>query len=360
MKIKILYKYISVLFLRTTVFAILIFSLIMIIVDVIERLDKFIDKRVPFEIVTLYYFYYLPYVFILVLPVAMLMASLFTVSQLKRHGELNAVKSAGINIVSIFTPLFVIGIIVSIFAVIFGELVVPFSERLKNDLDRKYLRKTSRFYLLKKTDICIQDSQNRIVTIHFYDGTKKRAYKINVQTSKENKLVQRINAREMFKQGDFWVLKSGIIRNFEDDKEKVKEFDRLEVKDFSFSEKDLEITQVKPEEMNYFELKRYIETVKKIGGDPRKYLVDLYLKFTFPFSNLIVILLGTPLATYRWKGGVSLGFGLSLFVSFIYYVVVKLGQVMGHKGSLNPLLSASLGLIIFGIIGFISVAKIRK
>ena len=117
---------------------------------------------------------------------------------------------------------------------------------------------------------------------------------------------------------------------------------------------------VKPEEMSYFELKNYIATVKKIGGDPRKYFVDLYLKLTFPFSNLIVLLIGAPLATFRWKGGVSLGFGLSLFISFFYFVVVKLGQAMGNKGTLNPILASSLGLIVFAIGGIVLVAKIRK
>jgi len=357
---KILYKYIAKIYVKTLFFAILVFTVIMIVVDIIDRLDKFIDKNVPFKIVSLYYTYYLPYTLILVLPAAMLMASLFSVSQLQKHGELNAIKSAGINLISIFTPLYTLGIIVSIFAVLFGELVVPFSERKKNDIDREYLRRTSRSYQLKKTNICIQDSKDRLVTIHFYDGTKKKAFKVDVQTSKANKIIQRINAAEMYREDEFWVLSEGVIRDFNEGEEKADEFEKIIMEDFTFSEKDLEITQIKPEEMNYFELKDYIETVKKIGGDPMKFFVDLYLKITFPFSNLIVILIGVPLATNRWKGGVSLGFGLSLFVSFFYFVVVKFGQVMGHKGTLNPFLASCLGLIVFGIIGIISVIRIKR
>jgi len=357
---RILNRYVTGIFLKTLIFAIIIFTLIMIVVDIIERLDKFIDKNVPFHIVLRYYVYYLAYTLILVLPVAMLMASLFTISQLKKHGELSAIKSAGVNLLSILTPLLVIGVIVSIFAVIFGEMVVPFAERRRNDLDREYLRRTSKTYQLKKTNICIQDSKNRIVTIQFYDGNTKKAFNVNVQTTRDNSLIRRINADTMCIKGNDWVLKHGIERKFDDGEERVNKFEELVISDFSFSARDLEITQIKPEEMNYFELKRYIETVRKIGGDPRGFYVDLYLKFTFPFSNLIVILIGAPLATYRWKGGVSLGFGLSLFISFFYFVVVKLGQAMGNKGTVDPFLASSLGLIVFGIGGIVLVFKIRK
>ena len=76
---KITDKYILTRFLKILAFALLAFTLVVIIVDVVENIDDYIDHKTPFAIVALYYIYYTPFIVVLALPVATLLSTMFTV-----------------------------------------------------------------------------------------------------------------------------------------------------------------------------------------------------------------------------------------------------------------------------------------
>jgi hypothetical protein len=79
------------------------------------------------------------------------------------------------------------------------------------------------------------------------------------------------------------------------------------------------------------------------GARVANYLVDLQVKLAFPLVNLIVILIGAPLATRLRMQSAALGFGLSIAISFCYYALLRTGQALGHSGALNPYVAGWLG-----------------
>ena len=81
------------------------------------------------------------------------------------------------------------------------------------------------------------------------------------------------------------------------------------------------------------------------------YLVDLHMKLAFPLINLIVILIGAPMATRLRSTSTALGFGLSVAIAFAYYAFMQSGKALGHNGALPPYLAAWLGDIVFGAVG---------
>ena len=80
-------------FVFVLLFALLAFVSIFVIIDLVERLSDYIDKQVPAGVVMSYYFYFIPYILVLMLPIAMLLASLFSVGNLGRYQELTAMKA---------------------------------------------------------------------------------------------------------------------------------------------------------------------------------------------------------------------------------------------------------------------------
>jgi lipopolysaccharide export system permease protein len=99
---------------------------------------------------------------------------------------------------------------------------------------------------------------------------------------------------------------------------------------------------------------------KWMRQDTAKEYVELYLKISFPFANFIIIILGIPLAANPRRSGGTVGFGLSITISFIYFVILRAGQSFGYNSSLPPLLAATIGNIIFLIIGLLMFIKTRK
>ena len=92
----------------------------------------------------------------------------------------------------------------------------------------------------------------------------------------------------------------------------------------------------------------------------QKYLVELYLKVSFPLTNLIVVLIGTALAIRVRRGGLAISFGLAVFISFVYYAIIRTGQALGHSGTLPPFLAAWLGNIVFGVLGLELLRRARR
>ena len=69
-------RYLLKSFLSAAVFALLTFIVIFIVVNMLEQLDDFMDKGLTVAQVALYYLYFVPDITRLLIPVALLLASL--------------------------------------------------------------------------------------------------------------------------------------------------------------------------------------------------------------------------------------------------------------------------------------------
>jgi len=124
--------------------SILGFTCIFLIVDLIENLDRFIDNTVPWNIVSKYYVYTLPWFFNIALPMAMLIATVFSVGLLVKRNEWTAMKSSGISLYRIAIPLIIIGIIISYASFEFENRVVSSGNQVRSAIEQKYIKKKSR------------------------------------------------------------------------------------------------------------------------------------------------------------------------------------------------------------------------
>jgi lipopolysaccharide export system permease protein len=119
--------------------------------------------------------------------------------------------------------------------------------------------------------------------------------------------------------------------------------------------------QVKdPEEMSYWQLKRYADQVKEQGYDNQSYLVDAYLKTATPFVSLILVLSGIPLALFIQKGGTPLAVSIGIGICFLYIVTLGFFRSLGLSEVLPPGLSAWLGNLIFLFFGSYLMINMRR
>ena len=357
---RIIDRYVTKQFVATLSAALIAFVVIYILIDLIENLDTFIDNSAPFSVVVKYYYLYIPFMANLTLPVAVLLSCLFTIGQMVRYNEAIALKASGISLYRVLLPLFRIGVLISILALLFSELVVPDANRLRAHVERVEIKKRPTQDVHRRSHIYLQDTPNRLIYIKEYAHRMRTATDILIQKYDGDKLVERIDAAKMVWENPFWVLREGEIRTFRDDQEHFENFSLLRRSDFAFVPEDLAQRQKDPEEMNIFELRKYIDRVKRMGGDAQRWRADFHLKLSFPFANLIIILFGTALASVRRKSGAAVGFGISLFICFVYYSVMEAGRALGRAGDLPPFAAAWIGNGIFGFIGLTILLRARK
>jgi len=91
--------------------------------------------------------------------------------------------------------------------------------------------------------------------------------------------------------------------------------------------------------MGFFELRQFIDRLKRSGNQVQQSVVDLYLKLSFPFANFIILLFGLPLLSNSRKGSTASGFAISLLTCFVFWGLLQTGRALGHSATLSPILA---------------------
>ncbi len=136
-------------------------------------------------------------------------------------------------------------------------------------------------------------------------------------------------------------------------------FDTLYQRDFVETPQDLLAEPKDPEEMDYRELGRFIESIQRSGGDARKLEVERMLKIALPAACLIVVLFGSALGNSTGRRGPALGVGVALATVMIYLLSVRISQGIGAGGILPPALAAWLPNLLFLAVGLVLLARTR-
>ena len=359
---RILDKYAMSEFTRTILIALFAFITIFITLDVVEYVDDFIDNEVAVPTVIKFYAFQIPHIFILSVPVAILIAALLTVGQMARHNELTAIKASGIRLSRAVLPLIIVGIIASLVSLAVGEGVMPRTDSEVMRIKTTEIKKSSGGGQPRiQRNISYRGKNGLLYFAPEYD-TRRQVMKDVVIEKWEENLVFRINAETATWRDSAWVLTEAWVRWFSEEGEVERErFIREDafggISDYPH---DIAKEQKHPEEMSYWELKSLIERIEESGSDATRYHVGLNMKIAFPFTNVIVILLGAPLSARLRRGGIALGVGLGLGLCFVYYGFIRVGQALGDHGVLPPLTAAWIGNIFFAITGLILLLRAEK
>jgi lipopolysaccharide export system permease protein len=327
-----------------------VFTGIFIIVDLFDNAHSFIDNQAPIGAVVGYYIYYLPLIVVLTSPIAMLLATLLAVGGLARRNEIMALKGSGVSLYRILTPVLALAVAVSLANVLIGELILP-------DATRHRLR-------IKQTSITRRASDTLVSEPLFVtpDGTMFIARRLNTTTNTlEDVTVERfdrqfvptirVDATSAVWEKGTWVFYDGTRRVFSQNGDQVTSFERLDSGDTEPNPDELGVRKLEPDEMPYRELRSYILKLRASGRDPRRLAVQLQLKIAFPFVTIIMTLLGGALAAGARRSGFALAFTAALAVSFFYYGVIQVGQVLGRQGMLVPWLAAWISNFLFAGVG---------
>lgn len=360
-------RYIARQFLTSFFFGLLAFLLIFIIIDMMEKLDDFIDAHAATEIVVQYYIAFSPEIIKLMTPVAILLAALFVTGRFSSQNELAAMKASGISLYRYMLPFLLIATFVCGLSIYFNGWVVPYANQKRLYIERTYLHRSPASSV--KFNLFFQVAQNRIVTVHYYDTRAKIANNVTIVDFAENdptKIVHRYDAQQMEwqqeneKSDGEWILKSGIAKNFIASEKNYNRFSSLPVGKLSLTPDDIEKKQLTPDEMNLFALSEFIANQERIGQDVARWLVEYHFKIAFPFASIIMILFGIPFASSRPRTGAAVGFGIAVAVTFIYLGFMKASQVFGYNGDLNPFVTAWLANFIFLGAGIVNLFRVQK
>ena len=210
-------RYVLGKFVAILIFAILAMTAIFVAVNYVENTDKFIDRKVPGDVILDYYLNYIPYIITLTLPVDVLLACLFSVGSLSRYNELTAVKSTGVSVYRVIMPVMVMGLLISLTDFWLSEEIVPQANIRRTDLWKEYVS-SSTYRRNYSRDINLYSPDGVKVLIERFDKSKLTARNVSVQWYYGYHIIERVDALEMKwdTSRQRWVFRNGSVRKIAD------------------------------------------------------------------------------------------------------------------------------------------------
>jgi lipopolysaccharide export system permease protein len=348
---KIITRYLYKEFFTFFFISLIAFLIIYMVVDFFGKIDNFLEAKVPIDIAFSYFIYQIPYAIHQLIPVSVLISIMLMLGIMNKHNEILAVKGSGLSMFNLAYPLIGISILIGIGSFFLSESIVPITSSMANSIwnvqvqkrQPKGAYKLSRLWYRGKGSIYqIQtfDSRKNIIeglTIFFFD--------------KDFKLTKRIDARKATWINDRWYLNDGLIQKTEaDGSKKSIRFDNHSIQ-LPETPKNFERSMRAPEEMSYWELKKYTRKIRQEGYDSTRCQVGLHIKIAFPFICPVLTLVGIPLALRKKKGGIPLSITIGIGISFFYLLTFGLSRSLAISGALPPILGAWMANLLFSLFG---------
>jgi len=347
--------------LASMLFTLLALSLIFIVVNLIESLDRFLDQRADGWTIALYYIYFLPEIVKLLLPVTVLVAVLFAVGKLTESYETTAMKSAGMSLYRIMAPIILLCSALSAGHLYFNGWIVPRVLTKKFAIERQYLGRNSGGFQEQLYNLYLRDTPKRIVAIGFYDLRSQRGKDLSVEEYSDDMLphpVRRIDALSFRWDSatNEWIADQCFIRAFDSGVVRSAYHTELALT-LATDHNRLRTLQRSMEEMTLTEQADYIDFLRRGGRNTRQLDIAHAGDYAFPLANVIVALIAAPFASIKKRSGLAANIAAAMTMTFSYLVLTKVTQSLGMETTLPPELVGWSANIIFTIVAAIVLIR---
>lgn len=319
-----------------------------------------ISRGVPPSGIFIHFGLKLPTIFYQMSPIAALMATLLTLTGMKRSGELGTLFSSGISPVRASLPILAAAAAVAVFSYYVDENVSPSAERMSQDIVRstassRYVVGTGRIWLLEG---------RRIVHIR---NVEEEGYLLTeptilmVDERSPSFLKSRIDARQARWTDGSWVATDSVWRTF--DGEALVSTRTAPASELPIDIAPQEFYRIrrKPEEMTRRQLMDYVENLKAASLPYRWYEVRIFRKSAGAALPVLFTLLAIPVGyMVPIRGGVPAGIGLSVTVTLVFWALFSLTLSLGYNGLLPALVSAWLMNVLFLVAGTVTLFLYRR
>ena len=344
-------------------FGVMAFTLIMVAGGLLFKLaDLIIEKGVSLAVAGRLFLYELPSVVVLTLPMSCLLASLLGFSKMSSNSEIVALKAAGISFSRISRPVLWSALFVTFLAMLLNETLVPLGKIASQNVMRYEIAREKPALL--KEQVFLRSSDNtaegtrRIVYINKLYARDGKMRDVVVQEFKKSRLVRLTTAQNGTWKNGVWYLHDGDVFDVKgNNKVELTLHFKRQTLPIPLTPQQISRSTAKPDDMSCIELLRQIEILRAQGKSLEPLWVAFHLRLAVPWACIILALIGSTLGTRSMrKGGAGVGFGQSILIVFVDYVVMSLGRSLGQTGHIPPIVGAWLSNIIF-FVGALLLAR---
>jgi len=338
--------------------------------DLFNQLAQFQNQNLGLPGILTYYSLKAPEFLGTVAPVALLFGLLFALSRHARHNEIVAARAAGISIWRLATPYYMVGIMSGGLIYLANNVWLPEGSQKANDmLGGKSIPEEQQ--IIENWDF-VNPAADRVWNAKTYNRVTGAMTDVMIQWKEGDSHWLQLKAETATYEAGTWRFEKVFFR---------ETFD-LKVIPAPIPKETMEFTDF-PEEPKIIESERRVKTMdvqkmsKKIrftlaeireylrlhpddtGVDAYKMKTQLHAHLSTPWTCLVVVVIAVPFGTLNARKNLFAGFAWTVAICFTYFVLNRLGLVLGTSGKVLPWVGAWLANIVFVAGGLFTTWKLR-
>jgi Predicted permeases len=352
LKPKILDRYIMGKFLSTFFIALLIIIGIVIIFDISEKIENFVQHEVPLKTIILdYYVNFVPYFINMFSPFFVFITVIIFTSRMAANSEIIAILAGGVSYRRMMVPYIVSAALIALLSLGLNLFVIPRANATRVEFENKYIDRYFNRY--NRNNVHYQIAPGQFVYVQSFSSYNNTAYKFTLETIEDNKMVSKLTAESAAWDStmDGWHLRRWFLRDYGTGLEdKVRCGDQLDtvialkLDDFYRNQKTVEALTQK-------NLDALIETQKMRGDSNVMYAqIEKNRRMTLPFSAFILTIMAVALTSKKTRGGTGLNLAVGIGLAFLYILFLKFSEMFVYTGTMSAALAMWLPNFVYAAI----------
>ncbi len=350
---KIIDFYIIKKFLGTFFYAISLLIIVVIIFDVSENIDEFLENNAPLnEIIFTYYLNFIPYFINLFIYLFTFISVVFFTSKLASNTEIIAILNGGMSFYRLLRPYLISSVFLAILSFYLSNFLIPVANENRREFRGEYIKKLEDD---KDRNVHLQLEPGTFIYVERYNAASQFGYQFSIEKFENYQMVYKLKAERIFwkEETKSWNIKDYYERFLDGKKETFRRGDKLDTT-LSLHPRDLYTLKEDYEIMNYNELNEKIDYERLKGSKNLKfYEVEKGRRLASPFATIVMTLIGFSLSNRKIRGGIGMHLGLGLGIAFSFILFMQVSTVFATSGNLPPLLAAWIPIFLFSIVGII-------
>jgi lipopolysaccharide export system permease protein len=322
-------------------------AIIMGVSEIYWAVNLIVADHVPAGLVLQAFLLHMPGLVALTMPMATVFAALMASGELSAHGEIVAMRAGGVGLWRMARPVIVGGLAIALLASVFNEALGPLCNARGNGMVREYVSKSKLLDKYVMVRMPEEGQAQRIIYADKLDLRRQVLEGVTIIEFEKGSPRQVFFAREAQWVGKQWRLvdvlhKQDTGAGYREDQlsEMLVDIGRTPDQIRSSPKKrpeDLTLRQLRVEAAA---LELPARTNPK-DAERRWWLIQhFHLRLAAPWAAVCFCILGFPLGLRPQRTSTGIGFGLSLAIIFVYYIVFNSLRAFGEQGALSPVIAA--------------------
>lgn len=349
--LKILDVYIIRKFLGTFLLSIALILTIVVIFDLSEKIDDFLESGAKLNTILFdYYLNFIPYFGVLFSSLFAFIAVIYFTSRMAYNTEIIAILGSGMSFRRFMFPYLISATIIAGVSFYLSDQVIPEANKVKLDFEERYVKKTPISF--KTKDFHRQIEPGIYVYLHSYSNVSKVGYQFTIEKFENGELVSKMSADQIRWDTTVnkWRARRYYIRTIDGLHETIEEGKQIDTT-LAMHPDDFKMRLTIVETMSLKELDEFIQTqLMKGETNITSYQIERHNRIAFPFSTFILTFIGVIVSSRKMRGGVGMQIALGVVFAFTYLLFTQFSKQFAIGGMLPVMAAVWLPNVFFLII----------